>query len=246
MPSRALIVLLLILNLGVALWWMTRVDTRPALVVDLPKGAEPLQLLAEAAAPAITPVQAPTPTPTPPAAQAPSQPPIAATATPPAATGDAVAAMACRSFGPFDDAAAAQQAQSRLRPLVLSLATRQVQPVARGWQVRMRALPDRDAAAATATRLTAGGFRDHYLMPADADGRVDIALGRFGSEPAARRHQQALVAAGFAAIAEPLGDPASARHWIDVAALAGADLAALQRASGAARSEAVECGTLPR
>src|SRR5690606_14401823 len=111
MPSRALIVLLLILNLGVALWWMTRVDTRPALVVDLPKGAEPLQLLAEAAAPAIGPAQAPTPTP--PAAQAPGQPPIAATATPPAATGDAAAAMACRSFGPFDDVAAAQQAQSR-------------------------------------------------------------------------------------------------------------------------------------
>jgi hypothetical protein len=244
MPSRALIVLLLILNLGVALWWMTRVDTPPARVVDLPKGAEPLQLLAEAAAPAIGPVQAPTPTRA--ATRAPTRPPIAATATPPAATGDAAAAMACRSFGPFDDAAAAQQAQSRLRPLVQSLATRQVQSVARGWQVRMRALPDRDAAAATATRLTAGGFRDHYLMPADADGRVDIALGRFGSEPAARRHQQALVAAGFAAIAEPLGDPASARHWIDVAAPVAADLAVLQRASGAARSEAVECGTLPR
>ena len=249
MPSRALIVLLLILNLGVALWWMTRVDTQPALVVDLPEGAEPLQLLAEAAAPAVGPVQAPTPTPAatqpPTQAQAPAQPPIAAAA-PPAATDAAAAAMTCRSFGPFDDAAAAQQAQSRLRPLVLSLATRQVQPVARGWQVRMRALPDRDAAAATATRLTAGGFRDHYLMPADADGRVDIALGRFGSEPAARRHQQALVAAGFAAIAEPLGDPASARHWIDVAAPVAADLAALQRASGAARGEAVECGTLAR
>lgn len=236
MPSRALIVLLLILNLGVALWWVTRVHTQPALVVELPEGAEPLRLLAEAAAPAVAPAPPPIPAPAAPQTQAPT----AATA----ASVDASAAIACRSFGPYDDAAAAQQAQARLRPLVQSLATRQVQAVARGWQVRMRALPDRDAAAATATRLTAAGFRDHYLMPADADGWVDIALGRFGSEPAARRHQQALVAAGFAAIAEPLGDPATARHWIDVAVPAATDLAALQRASGAARSETVECGTL--
>src|SRR5690606_17363849 len=242
MPSRALIVLLLILNLGVALWWVTRVDTQPVLVVDLPEGAEPLQLLAEVAAPAVAPV--PPPVPTPGAAQTQTRAPTAATAAPPAATADATAAIACRSFGPYDDAAAAQEAQARLRPLVQSLATRQVQAVARGWQVRMRALPDRDAAAATATRLTAAGFRDHYLMPVDADGRLDIARGRFGSEPAARRHQQALVAAGFAAIAEPLGDPATARHWIDVAVPAVTDLGALQRASGAARSETVECGTL--
>ncbi|MGY1520591.1 SPOR domain-containing protein [Luteimonas sp. A482] len=240
MPSRALIVLLLILNLGVTLWWITRVDTQPAPVVALPEGAEPLRLLDEAASPAIAavPMVAPVPTPAPaPAAAVPSVVDVDA---------DAAVATVCRSFGPFDEATAAQQAQARLRPLVQSLATRQVQPTARGWQVRMRALPDRAAAAATATRLAAAGFRDHYLMPADADGWVDIALGRFGSEPAARRHQQALVAAGFGAIAEPLGDPATARHWIDVAAPVGADLAALQRASGAARSEAVECATLPR
>ena len=240
MPSRALIVLLLILNLGVALWWITRVDTPPAALVILPEGAEPLRLLDEAAAPATATVPTVQPVPAPPEA------PVVATAPPPVADADTAAAMACRSFGPFDGAASAQQAESRLRPLVPSLATRQVQPVARGWQVRMRALPDRDAAAATATRLAAAGFRDNYLMPADADGRVDVALGRFGSEPAARVHQQALVAAGFAAVAEPLGDPATARYWIDVAAPADADLSALRRASGAARSETVECGSLPR
>lgn len=242
MPSRAVIVLLLILNLGVALWWITRVDAGPAPVVALPEGAEPLRLLGEAAAP---PARA---QPTPAAPDAPAAPsPVDAGADAPGADiADTDTAPVCHSFGPFDDEAAVQQAQARLRPLVQASASRQVQSAARGWQVRMRALPDRDAATATATRLVAAGFRDHYLMPADAGGRVDIALGRFGSEPAARRHQQALGAAGFAAIAEPLGDPATARHWIDVAAPAEADLAALQRASGAARGEAVECGTLPR
>jgi len=245
MPSRALIVLLLILNLGVALWWVARVDTSPAPPLALPEDAEPLRLLDEAAAPQ---ARAGGALPAaPPAPRAAVQGPVEGVAEAPAE--DVVGAAAlrlCHSLGPFDDDAALQQAQARLRPLVQALATRQVPAAVRGWQVRMRALPDRAAARATASRLVAAGFRDHYLMPADADGWIDIALGRFGSEPAARDHQQALIAAGFAAIAEPLGDPATGRQWIDVAVPAGADLAALQRASGATRSEAVECGSLPR
>ena len=47
MPARALIVLLLILNLGVALWWATRDGPAPAPEVRLPAGAEPLRLLSD-------------------------------------------------------------------------------------------------------------------------------------------------------------------------------------------------------
>ena len=252
MPVRALIVLLLILNLGVALWWSTRPPAPTAPAVTLPAGAEPLRLLDEpAAAPARAPAPQVAPSPAPAIAPPPAPAPTPAPAPAPAPTGQTTAAApvdaapaTCRSFGPFQDAAGAAQAQARLAPLVQALATRTVQPDARGWQVLLRAMPDRDAAAATVERLVAAGFRDHYLMPTAADGTVDIALGRFGSEPAARRHQQALAAAGFGAVAEPLGGPGAARYWIDVVPGAQAELADLQRASGATRSEPVDCAAL--
>ena len=94
------------------------------------------------------------------------------------------------------------------------------------------------------SQLVAAGFRDHYMMPAAEDGAVAIALGRYSSEAAARRHQQALAAAGFAAEAEPLGEAGPARYWLDVSVADESALAALQRASGAARSEALACGSL--
>src|SRR5690606_27680106 len=95
----------------------------------------------------------------------------------------------CHRFGPFADAAVAQRAVAVLQPMVQGLAVRETRPAARGWDVRMAALPDRAAAEAMATRLVAAGFADHYLLPAADDGSVDIALGRFGSEESARRHR---------------------------------------------------------
>ena len=101
------------------------------------------------------------------------------------------------------------------------------------------ALADREAANAMATRLTAAGFKDHYIMPAgDA---MDIALGRFGSETAAQRHQAALRAAGFVVRAEPIGEPGDVRYWIDVEAREGFDAVALRRATGATQAESIAC-----
>jgi len=239
MPARALIVLLLILNLGVALWWVGRDPAPPASPVDAPAGMALLELL-DAPEPAPAPAPQPAPQPAPAVAPAPAPTATAAAVQAPAAD----AAARCRSFGPYADAAAADRAEAALRPLVRTLARRQAPVAARGWRVVLPGQTDRAAAAATASRLVAAGFSDHYLMPAAADGRVDIALGRFGSEAAARRHQQALAGAGFAAVAEPLGEPGAGRYWIDVAAAAGRELADLQRASGAARSEELACAAL--
>src|SRR5690606_19927601 len=114
--------------------------------------------------------------------------------------------------------AAAGRAAAQLRPAVLRVATRQVRTAPRGWNVQLSALPDRAAAEAAATRLAAAGFDDHYLLPAAEDGTVDIALGRFAGEDPAQRHAAALRAAGFAAVAEPIGDDGQVRHWVDIAA----------------------------
>lgn len=238
MFARALIVLLLILNLGVALWWATREEAVPATSVVLPAGAEPLQLLGEAPSPRAS-------TPVPVASGADGAPPPGAVASDlPAVAGSLPAASQCHAFGPFDDAQAAARAATALRPAVLRVATREVRQargVPRGWDVRLPGLSDRAAAEAMATRLTAAGFRDHYLMPADAAGRVDIALGRFGGEDAARRHRAALEAAGFEAVEAPIGDGGPVRHWVDVAAGPEADLPVLQQAAAATQRERIEC-----
>lgn len=253
MFARALIVLLLILNLGVALWWATREEAVPATSVELPAGAEPLQLLGEAPPPPAGAAARPAETasarasaPVPVASGADGAPPPGAVGSsdPPAVAGSLPAASQCHAFGPFDDAQAAARAATALRPAVLRVATREVRQargVPRGWDVRLPGLSDRAAAEAMATRLTAAGFRDHYLMPADAAGRVDIALGRFGGEDAARRHRAALEAAGFEAVEAPIGDGGPVRHWVDVAAGPEADLPVLQQAAAATQRERIEC-----
>ncbi|TYT27064.1 SPOR domain-containing protein [Luteimonas viscosa] len=256
MFARALIVLLLILNLGVALWWATRGDDAPSAdELPLPRGVEPLRLLEESADPA-APARAPVTVPpgAPEARDARDQ--AAATAGPgpttaateagettPAREAAAAPAVAtvCHSFGPFADAAAAGRAAAQLRPAVRGVATRQVRPAPRGWNVQLSALPDRAAADAAATRLSAAGFDDHYLLPAAEDGTVDIALGRFGGEAAAQRHVAALQAAGFAAVAEPIGGDGQTRHWVDVVAGEHVDPDVLRRAAGAAQGEPIEC-----
>lgn len=244
MPVRALIVLLLILNLGVALWWAVGEEAAPAPVAALPEGVERLRLLDEPGArPAAQPQAASaTATSLPATSSGPAEPaPADVASLPPTLEPAEAQPTVCRGFGPYADLASAERARAQLAPLASALAVRQVHPDARGWQVLLRAMPDRDAATAVLARLVEAGFRDHYLMPTAADGTVDIALGRFGGEAAARRHRQALADAGFDAVAEPLGDPGATRYWIDASLSAAADPAALQRASGAARSEPVAC-----
>lgn len=244
MLTRALIVLLLILNIGVALWWATR-DPAPAPgEIALPRGAQPLRLVADAtdadaAPPPVadgTSGQAVAPA----SASGVALPEQVAPNPPPAAP----AVAQCLRFGPFADAAAATRAGEQLRPGLLQFVIRSSRAAPRGWGVQLPGLTDREAANAMAGRLTGAGFTDHYLQPAGEGGGFAIALGRFGSEAAARRHEAALRAAGFEAVAEPVGDAGAARHWVDAALGEAADADALRRSSGAAQAERIECGSL--
>lgn len=244
MLARALVVLLLILNLGVALWWAARGEPAPPDEVVLPEDVERLRLLEEPPLPARAPLATNAP-----AAEAASVPDddadaVVDQAAPAATQAVPAAAIACHAFGPFADAATAGRASATLRPSVQRLATRESRTAPRGWRVFLPALPDREAAGAAAQRLAAAGFSDHYLLPAADGGTVEIALGRFGGEAAAQRHRAALRAAGFEAAAEPIGDGGATRYWIDVAAGEEVDLDALRRASGAAQAEGIDCGTI--
>ncbi len=248
MFARALIVLLVVLNLGVAAWWMARdAATPPVTGSASPDGVARLQLLRElspepkrAAPPSATTGSsvanhvAETPAAVKPAADA------AAAATP-------AAPERCHAFGPFANAAAANAARVRLQSQVSRLHLRQVasSSSASGWRVWLPPLADRAAAQAMAARFSAAGFSDLFIV-ASGEEANSIALGRYGSEPSARRHEAALHAAGFAGVrAEALGKPGAASTWIDVAVPAASTIASQRTALGAARVESIDCKSVP-
>lgn len=232
---RALVILLLVLNLGVAAWWLLHAASPPVAKQsdDLPLGVVRLQLLREAARPPSKAVAGPAPA----AVEAELSPKAAAPASP--------AKLQCFSFGPFADVAAANAARARLQPLVTRSAVREQRSKAdgHGWRVFLPAQASTAQAQAMAQEITAAGFNDLFVVRDGAEAN-SIALGRYRSEDTARRRAETLVAAGFAARAEPLGD-AKLVPWIDVAAASGFDAEGAQKASGAAQRRTVECAAVP-
>src|SRR5690554_5456793 len=182
MHLRALIVLLLVMNVGVALWWALRpapaAEPPPALPDDVPT----LVLVAEADRELLQ---------------------AAALNAANAAQSDTAAAdvgsevfvapedLRCFSFGPWEDAGAAAQARAQLREEAVRIRVREAVTGATGWQVIMPPLPDRAAAEATVERLVGAGFNDHFIL-GQGDQANAVALGRFGAEASARRHEAAL------------------------------------------------------
>lgn len=259
MLARALIVLLVVLNLGVAAWWMARDEAVPVVAAaEPPAGAARLQLLREVvqdegaeSPPTVAATASATggdglPEPEPQATASPSEadPPVASAATTPAAV---QTPLQCYAIGPFSDEDKLAAARGQLQARVARLGTREVAPAnaaRREWRVWLPQRADRAAAQAMVDRITAAGFSDYYIV-ASGEEANSIALGLYGSEESARRHLAALHAAGFTEVrADALGDAPQPVTWIDVASttpLAAADGSAL----GAERVEPLDCATLP-
>src|SRR3546814_16441805 len=71
------------------------------------------------------------------------------------------------------------------------------------------------AAQAVVDRITAAGFSDYYIVAAGEEAN-SVALGLYGSEEPARRHQAALHAAGFTEVrADAMGHAPPQVPWID-------------------------------
>lgn len=228
---RALIVLLVFLNLGVAVWWLTHPAQEPSPVAQVP-GVAMLDLVDGAPRPARPAAQA-TPTA---AVPTPSAEPIAASTagSPPAAD----TAAQCLALGPFDDLAAARSAQARLVPAPRSATVRSQTQPAKAYTVLLPPLADRAAAQAMAGRIAAAGFDDLMVINSGPSAN-GVALGRYGSLQAAQRRQAQLQAGGFQARIEPVGQ--TVQWWLDVAL--GADQAARARGQAqAARAVPRDCG----
>ena len=220
MTLRASLVLLVVLNLGVALWWALRSDAPPAQAEEAPSGIARLQLVSErperraasTSAPIAASTAAPAPVPSPAAPPAPER---------------------CYSAGPFADTAALDAARAALAPMAGRLRSREIRENGgRGWRVYLPAAAQRAAADPNAQRLRAAGFTD-LVVVADGAEANSVALGRFSTEARARTHAGALQAAGFAAKAEALGETRS-RYWLDLAAGPGFDANQARRAAGGA------------
>ncbi len=200
MLPRALIVVLLVLNLGVALWWIAR----PALPAASPpvsdRGGIPLQLVRAG-----------------PAAAAPAQDPQTRDAGDDAAAAPSAAAdLQCLRLGPFSARSVAEALRGELGERVRTSAIEEVPGEATSYRVLLPPAGDRAQAQATVERIAAAGFQD-YLILNQGDDTHAIALGAFRGRDTAERRVAALQAAGFPAELRPQGNPAPSRWWLDVA-----------------------------
>ena len=221
MLIRALIVLLVVLNLGAAAWWLTRPAPTPPAEPALPAGVARLQLVNEAPS---MPTQAPVPQ--------------ARDAVPPAAL------AACFSLGPYTRESSALQAQAALAGRLLHVRLREVPGAGTGgYQVVMPPAASLEEAQATAGRIGAAGF-DDFLVVRQGEQANGIALGRYRSREAAERRLTQLQAAGFPAQMQTVGRAGPSLWWLDAGAAAGADLDALARLASSGAPQPLECAAL--
>lgn len=222
MLIRALIVLLIVLNLGVAAWWLTRPEPPPPAAPEIPAGVARLQLVGESEVPV-------------------SGPPLAASRV--AAPVQAEPSQ-CFSLGPFTSEASATLAQQSAQAQLLRPRLREVPGLsAQGYQVVLPPAADRDTALATAARIGAAGFND-YLVINQGELANGIALGRYRGREAAERRQAELQAAGFPARLQPVGRAGPSQWWLDAGAAAGVDLVALARTASTGTPLPMECTAL--
>ena len=231
MLLRAAIVFLLVLNIGIAAWWLSGGNAAPGpAAAPVPANVPGLRLVSEI--PARQPVAAPSP----PAAV--SAEVSAAPAQAPA--GETVAAAQCLRFGPFADGPSRDSARSALSAAGIAAVPRDTAARSgRGWKVHVPSFASREEAKAMGERIKAAGISDWYVMNDGGDAN-SIALGRYGSEEAARRREAELQAKGIPAQAEPLGDT-TAQAWLDARLPADANRAAL---AAIAPSKPVDCASL--
>lgn len=239
MIARMLLVWLLVMNLGVLAWWAWRGESRAPAPSVREQGVPVLELVSDATPPMTPDTRALPPKAVQPVvAQVAPAPEAPQPATPPAVP-PTEAAPVCASFGPFDDEATLASARGRLEAGVQAATRRSGGASARGFNVYLPPLADRAAAVAMAERLRAAGFSD-LVVVSQGESVNGIALGRFGSEVNAQKHQAALQAKGFPARIAGAGGE-GARYWLDVRAPAGFDAAAARTRIGATGVQARKC-----
>lgn len=240
MLTRVVIVLLVVLNLGAGAWWALRPAPREMPIDSRVPGVAWIELASDRVM--RVPAEAALATSVRPSAsgsESANNAPVAA-GLPAVEAPAATLSLQCATLGPFSTPALAQVAQARIAASGVTVSMRIASASGRGWRVLVPPLGDAAQAAAMATRIGAAGVSDYFVMRDGADANA-IALGRYGSETAARRRAQSLMEAGFAARAEPVG---AITHWLDIRSAGDAELADLRTRSGAPRLQSIDCTRL--
>lgn len=237
MLTRALIVLLVVLNLGIASWWWWQPVRQPAPVDARVPGVPLLQLPAESTSSGAPSASRATPAVVEAAsvADAPAVP--LAPALPLAGNGSGQ----CYAFGPLQADAPQPGALAHAHgPVRFQPAPEPAAPP-RGWRVVMPPQAGAEAAMAMQQRLRAAGFSDQVLVrnPPEAN---SIALGLFGTREAAQRHRQRLADAGFRAQVHPAGG--EIRPALAFELRQGADPDQVRVALGLLRAQPLDCNQL--
>jgi hypothetical protein len=194
MLPRVLVILLLAMNIGVAVWWSLHPDPQPLRHSPTEPAVAGLELLSELEARGSVAELAEAPQPIQPSAGA-----------------------VCQRIGPFLTQADLRRAVGALTPAVQRIQFRETRTLARrGYWVYMPPQASRDSALATARELAARGLRDYYVVTA-GDRQNTISLGLFRELENARQRQSDVQSMGFAA---ELGERTEdvPQYWIDIAA----------------------------
>ena len=194
MFPRAVVVLLVVMNLGALAWWTLHASAHPAPVATTEAGVAPLVLLSESEA----------------AQQTGSSDELDAAPDPASAT------PRCLTIGPLATPADVRKAMNALSPLVGRIQYRLASGnVMHGYRVYVSALSTRDAALVAARKLAASNVSDYYVVTSGPQENT-ISLGLFNDLVNAEKRRDEIRALGFDARLEPRLDTAQ-QYWIDVA-----------------------------
>lgn len=199
MFPRALVLLLVVMNLGLFAWWGLHASEPAPPMPTTQAGVPPLLLLSEAES----------------AREAghPSNPSAELDAAPdPLST-----SPQCLSLGPWQTQADLRRAMNALTPTVDRIQFRKTRGTQlHGYRVFIPAFASRDLALASARDLAAKGVRDYYVVTAGNQENT-ISLGLFNGLPNAEKRRDEARAFGFDARLEPRTSDTD-QYWIDLSA----------------------------
>jgi hypothetical protein len=199
MLARALLLSLLLMNLGVAAWWWLRTPPPEAVPAAVDPGVAPLQLLSETEAPDTGAISAD--------AEAVGQP---------ADVGIPID-QRCLQIGPFLTQADLRRAINALSPAVSRIQFRESRVLTnRGFWVYLPAQGTREAALASARELSSQGLRDYYVVTA-GDQENTISLGLFRDRGNADTRKREVEALGFKPELQERTEEIP-NYWIELAA----------------------------
>ncbi len=193
MLPRALVLLLVVLNLGALAWWGLHTPAAAAMAPATDRGTPTLVLLSESEL----------------AHRKGTSEEMAAAPVPDAAT------PRCQTIGPFASPADTRRASDVLAPLVGRIQTREDSTTAAtGYRVYVAALASRDAALEAVRQLSAKGMNDFYVVTS-GDQQNTISLGLFQDLANATKRRDEVRKLGFDARLEPKVGQAL-QYWLDI------------------------------